>query len=149
MAPNASRATKITPQSSPRSSQGKEGEDSDLAGAHELVELGRRRLVAPALLGVVVAEAPQPPQWRLHPPPAGGGSTAPPDAARDGSATRLAAGLLAMNGDSPSRRCRRRLLLPPRSSVPPLPWSLDYGRLKIASPLGGERDQKWRKLERE
>jgi hypothetical protein len=35
-------------------------------GAEELVELGGRRVVALALLGVVVAEAPQPPQWRLH-----------------------------------------------------------------------------------
>ena len=40
---------------------------TNMGGADELVELGRRRLVAPPLLGVVVAEAPEPPQRRLHP----------------------------------------------------------------------------------
>lgn len=39
---------------------------TNMGGADELVELGRRRLVAPPLLGVVVAEAPEPPQRRLH-----------------------------------------------------------------------------------
>jgi hypothetical protein len=48
---------------------GKGMKDSNLGGADELVELGRRRLVVapPLLLGVVVAEAPEPPQRRLHP----------------------------------------------------------------------------------
>lgn len=43
---------------------------TNMGGADELVELGRRRLVVvrPPLLGVVVAEAPEPPQRRLHPP---------------------------------------------------------------------------------
>lgn len=44
---------------------------TNMGGADELVELGRRRLVVapPLLLGVVVvvvAEAPEPPQRRLH-----------------------------------------------------------------------------------
>jgi len=39
---------------------------TNMGSADELVELGRRRLVAPPLLGVVVAEAPEPPQRRLH-----------------------------------------------------------------------------------
>jgi hypothetical protein len=40
---------------------------TNMGGADELVELGRRRLVPPPLLGVVVAEAPEPAQRRLHP----------------------------------------------------------------------------------
>jgi hypothetical protein len=59
---------------SPRNSNSRGGKTNrvvgmkgtNMGGADELVELGRRRLVAPPLLGVVVAEAPEPPQRRLH-----------------------------------------------------------------------------------
>jgi hypothetical protein len=42
---------------------------ADLSGVGQLVELGGRRAVRLPLPGVVVAEAPQPPQWRFHLPP--------------------------------------------------------------------------------
>ena len=42
-------------------------EDTNLGGADELDEIGQWWLVLNPLLGVVMAEAPEPPQQRLHP----------------------------------------------------------------------------------